>query len=38
MDKYKEAIDCYNQVISLDPNNSSAFYNKGNSLHNLGKY
>jgi tetratricopeptide (TPR) repeat protein len=38
MGKYYEAIECFNQVIKLDPKYSDVFYAKGISLNHLGKY
>jgi len=32
---YKRAIDCYDQVLQIDPNYTDALYNKGNAYHNL---
>ena len=39
LEKYHEAIQCYNKVIQMNPNNSSeAIYNKGEALYHLNKY
>jgi tetratricopeptide (TPR) repeat protein len=35
---YKEAIDCYDKVLDIDPNNVVALNNKGVSLNGLAKY
>jgi tetratricopeptide (TPR) repeat protein len=36
---YKEAIECYNKALSIDPSNeSSILSNKGLSMHNQGNY
>ena len=32
------AIDCYDKAIKLDPKDDIAWYNKGCSSHNLGRY
>ncbi|WP_239649316.1 tetratricopeptide repeat protein [Brachyspira hyodysenteriae] len=34
--KYKEAIESFDKVIELAPNNSNAYYNRGVSKENLG--
>ena len=36
--KYKEAIESFDKVIELAPNNSNAYYNRGVSKENLGQY
>jgi tetratricopeptide (TPR) repeat protein len=36
--KHEEAIECYDKVIELDPENEAAWINKGNALCNLNKY
>jgi tetratricopeptide (TPR) repeat protein len=33
-----EAIECYNKVLRINPNNEDVLNNKGISLYNLGKY
>ena len=38
LNKYDEAIKCYDKVIKLDANYSLAYYYKGNSLDSLSKY
>ena len=36
--QYKDALECFNQTILLDPSNSSALFNKALCLWNLHKY
>jgi tetratricopeptide (TPR) repeat protein len=36
--QYQEALDAYNQALSLDPNYGEAWNNKGNVLYDLGRY
>ena len=36
--RYQEAVVCYDKVIELNPNDFSAFNNKGHCLANLKKY
>src|SRR3989339_803850 len=36
--KYKEAIECFDKAIEIDPQNEGAWYNKGFALANLKKY
>ncbi|CAK60700.1 unnamed protein product, partial (macronuclear) [Paramecium tetraurelia] len=36
--KYTEAIECYEQAISIIPSNDSAWNNKGSILNDLNKY
>jgi tetratricopeptide (TPR) repeat protein len=36
--EYKEAIECYDKALEIDPNNTNASVSKGVALHNLGKY
>jgi tetratricopeptide (TPR) repeat protein len=36
--KYDEAIQCFDRVIKIDENNGEAWYNKGLALNILGKY
>ena len=31
MKKYKEALDCFNKAIELDPNLPVSYYNKANT-------
>jgi tetratricopeptide (TPR) repeat protein len=35
---YSQAIPYYNEILSIDPNNTEAIYNKGLALDVLGKY
>jgi tetratricopeptide (TPR) repeat protein len=37
-DRWEEAIQIFNIVINLEPNNHSAWNNRGNALGNLGRY
>ena len=36
--KYEEAIEWYDKVLKIDPNDVNALNNKGLALNNLGKY
>jgi len=36
--KYKEAIEAYDKVLEVDPNNAKEWYNKGYCLSKLGRY
>ena len=38
LNKYEEAIECYNKAIQINPNYSEAFYSKGSALDDLKKY
>src|SRR5690349_10737505 len=38
LNKYEEAIFCFNETIRIHPNSPKAWYNKGLSLHNLGRF
>jgi tetratricopeptide (TPR) repeat protein len=38
LDKYKEAIEYLEKVISINPKDSEAHYNKGYALMNLKRY
>ncbi|CAK86537.1 unnamed protein product, partial (macronuclear) [Paramecium tetraurelia] len=38
LNKYQEAIECYDKAISINPNYDDAWYNKGLALYNLNKY
>ena len=38
LNKYEEAIICYDRIITIDANNSNALLNKGLMLYNLNKY
>jgi tetratricopeptide (TPR) repeat protein len=38
LDKYNEAIKCYDKAIELKPDYADAWYEKGKALHNLTKY
>ncbi len=33
----KETIDCFDKAIELDPDNATAYLNKGNAFIDLGK-
>eukprot|EP00357_Protocruzia_adherens_P014730 CAMPEP_0115034632 /NCGR_PEP_ID=MMETSP0216-20121206/40783_1 /TAXON_ID=223996 /ORGANISM="Protocruzia adherens, Strain Boccale" /LENGTH=77 /DNA_ID=CAMNT_0002413587 /DNA_START=81 /DNA_END=314 /DNA_ORIENTATION=+ len=37
MKRYTEAIECYDQVLALDPNAAVAYNNKGFALRSLNK-
>ena len=34
----EEAINHYNKILAIEPDNMGALHNKGNSLYNLGRY
>jgi tetratricopeptide (TPR) repeat protein len=36
--KYEEAVECYDKVLKVEPNNVYFLTNKGNALKNQGKY
>ena len=36
--KYKEAIECYDKALKIDPTDADALYNKGLALYKRGKY
>ncbi len=36
--QYKEAIECYEEAIKIDPENAPAYNDKGNVLYNLKQY
>ena len=36
--KYKEAIECYDKALEIEPNHILAWYNKGLAFGNLGKF
>lgn len=38
LNKYQEAIDCYNKALEMNPNYAKAWCNKGIPLKKLGKY
>ncbi len=38
LDKYSEAIDCFDKAIELNPNHARAYSNKGNALYDLDNY
>ncbi|CAD8201269.1 unnamed protein product [Paramecium octaurelia] len=38
LNKYQEAIECYDKAISINSKNDNAFCNKGLTLHNLKQY
>jgi len=38
LDKFKEAIECFNQAIQLNPQLTIAYINKGLALNELEKY
>jgi tetratricopeptide (TPR) repeat protein len=38
LEKYEEAIKCFNKAIQIDSNYKEAYKNKGNTLDKLGKY
>ena len=38
LNKYEEAIECYDKAIQINPNYSNAFNIKGHALYNLNKY
>ena len=38
LEKYSEAIACFDEVIKLDPENSKAWINKGIALSSLERY
>jgi tetratricopeptide (TPR) repeat protein len=33
--EYKEAMECYDKALGIDPNDASAWYNKGLALNKL---
>jgi tetratricopeptide (TPR) repeat protein len=33
--EYKEAMECYDKALEIDPNDASAWYNKGLALNKL---
>ena len=35
--QYQEAINCYNEALKLEPQNTAAYITKGNALHSLKK-
>jgi tetratricopeptide (TPR) repeat protein len=35
--KYKEAIDCYEKVLQINPNIGQIWYNKGESIEKMKK-
>ena len=37
MQKKEEAIECYDKVLEIEPNDADALYNKGTILDELGK-
>ena len=38
LEKYKDAIECFDKVLVIDPNNVNALDSKGIALERLGKY
>ena len=36
--KYKEAIQCYDKSLEIEPNDATTLNNKGLALRNLGRY
>jgi tetratricopeptide (TPR) repeat protein len=36
--RYQESIDCYDKILSFDPKNSIAWFDKGASLMRLARY
>jgi tetratricopeptide (TPR) repeat protein len=38
LDKYNEQIQCYNEILEVEPKNTDAFYDMGLCRANLGKY
>ena len=38
MGNYKEAMECYDRAIEINPNDAAAWYNKGNALGILENY
>ena len=38
LERYEEAIACYNEAIKIDPKEADTWIEKGNSLANLEKY
>jgi len=36
--KYEKAIECYDKVLKINPNDTEAWNNKGNALNKLGRY
>ena len=38
MERFSEAIDCYDKVIQLKPHHADAFNNKGISLYSTEQY
>lgn len=38
LNRYNEAINCFENVIKLDKNNSEAYYEIGNALYYLSRY
>ena len=37
MNRTEEALECYNKVLEIEPNDADALYNKGTVLNELGK-
>ncbi|CAK91023.1 unnamed protein product (macronuclear) [Paramecium tetraurelia] len=38
LNKYQDAIECYNKAISINPNYDVIWYHKGNVLNNLNQH
>ena len=38
IEKYAEAIECYDKALEINPQNADAYYNKGLSLSTIEKY
>jgi tetratricopeptide (TPR) repeat protein len=38
LEKYEEAIPCYDKCLEIDPNHTRAWIGKGNTLFGLGRY
>ena len=34
IEKYAEAIECYDKALEINPQNADAYYNKGSSIIN----
>lgn len=37
LEKYAEAIRCFDKALEIDPNDTNSWYKKGNALFELGK-
>ena len=38
LEKYSEAIECYNKALEINPQNADAFFNEASALSTLEKY